>query len=122
MHRAFAAVCVAGGRTTAVALVDAYPARIAAYDQAGPKLNAMIRVNPAARSDAAALDAERRAGKIRRPLHEIPVTLGQVERALLTRGVMHVKVYTEHQPAGAEKATLVVPPRPVQPPQRAIRN
>ena len=40
------------GRTTSVALVDAYLARIAAYDQRGPALNAMIRLNPNARAEA----------------------------------------------------------------------
>lgn len=66
---------MASGRTTSVALVDAYLARIAAYDHGGPSLNAIIRVNPRARADAAALDAERAAGKVRGALHGIPVIL-----------------------------------------------
>lgn len=62
-------------RTTSVALVDQYLARIRAYDHAGPALNAIIRVNAKARAEAAALDAERRAGKVRGPLHGIPIIL-----------------------------------------------
>jgi Asp-tRNA(Asn)/Glu-tRNA(Gln) amidotransferase A subunit family amidase len=63
------------GRATSVGLVDAYLARISAYDHQGPALNAMIRLNPNARADAAAMDAERRAGKVRGPLHGIPIIL-----------------------------------------------
>ena len=66
---------MSSGRATAVTLVDAYLARIAAYDQDGPALNAVIRLNPRARSDAAALDAERQRGTVRGPLHGIPVLL-----------------------------------------------
>lgn len=61
------------GRLTSVQLVDAYLARIRAYDQRGPRLNAILRVNPRARAEAEALDAERKAGKVRGPLHGIPV-------------------------------------------------
>src|SRR6476659_1494334 len=64
---------MARGTTTSVALVDAYLARIAAYDHSGPALNAVIRVNPSARADAAALDVERKAGHVRGPLHGIPI-------------------------------------------------
>ena len=63
------------GRVTSVQLVDAYLARITAYEKSGPALNAMIRLNPAARADAARLDAERRSGRIRGPLHGIPIIL-----------------------------------------------
>ena len=66
---------MAGGRTSSVKLVDAYLARIAAYDQAGPKLNAIIRLNPNARADARRMDRERATGKVRGPLHGIPVLL-----------------------------------------------
>ena len=63
------------GRVTSASLVDAYLARIVAYDHAGPSLNAMIRLNPRARADAGVLDAERKAGHVRGPLHGIPVVL-----------------------------------------------
>src|SRR5688500_16205349 len=66
---------LASGRVTSVQLVDAYLARIAAYDQSGPRLNAIIRSNPKARADAARLDAERKAGQVRGPLHGIPIIL-----------------------------------------------
>ncbi len=63
------------GRVSSVLLVDAYLKRIEAYDRNGPMLNALIRLNPNARAEAAALDAERRAGRVRGPLHGIPIIL-----------------------------------------------
>jgi Asp-tRNA(Asn)/Glu-tRNA(Gln) amidotransferase A subunit family amidase len=66
---------MAAGRTTSRALVDAYLARIAAYDLRGPAINAMVRVNQNARADATRLDAERREGRVRGPLHGIPIIL-----------------------------------------------
>ncbi|MBX3148021.1 MAG: amidase [Gemmatimonadales bacterium] len=63
------------GTVTSVALVDAYLARIAAYDVGGPGLNSVIRQSASARTDAARLDAERRAGRVRGPLHGIPILL-----------------------------------------------
>src|SRR5688572_14198855 len=62
-------------RFTALDLTRAYLARIAAYDQKGPTLNSMVRVNPAAERDARAMDTERRAGKVRGALHGIPIIL-----------------------------------------------
>ena len=63
------------GELTSLELVDFYLARIAAYDDAGPMLNAFIYVNPAAREQAAALDAERAASGPSGPLHGIPIVL-----------------------------------------------
>lgn len=63
------------GTLTAEKLVSLHLARIAALDHAGPKLNAIITLNPKALEVARGLDAERKAGKIRSPLHGIPVVL-----------------------------------------------
>jgi amidase len=63
------------GRVTSLQLVDAYLARIAAYDASGPELNSYIRVSPRARADAQRLDDERRAGRVRGPLHGVPIAL-----------------------------------------------
>ncbi|MBL8642764.1 MAG: amidase [Rhodospirillaceae bacterium] len=60
---------------TAEALTQAYLARIAAYDKQGPAINAIITLNPRALEDARKRDAERKAGKVRGPLHGIPVVL-----------------------------------------------
>jgi amidase len=54
-------------------IVRQYLARIAAIDDAGPRLNAVIATFPDAIEQARRLDAERKAGKIRGPLHGIPV-------------------------------------------------
>jgi len=66
---------MAGGRLTAKALVQQYLARIEALDRAGPRLNAVLEINPDALEIAAALDRERREGTVRGPLHGIPLLL-----------------------------------------------
>jgi amidase len=61
------------GKLTSRALVEAYMARIKAYDQNGPKLNAIVMLNPHALEEADALDRERAQKGARGPLHGIPV-------------------------------------------------
>ena len=60
------------GRLTCVALVDAYLARIEAYDKKGPALNAITVVNPEARAQAQELDRRFKASGPVGPLHCIP--------------------------------------------------
>ncbi len=66
---------MASGRWTSRGLCERYLARIAEIDKAGPTLNAVIESNPDALAIADALDAERRAGKVRGPMHGIPVLI-----------------------------------------------
>ena len=63
------------GTLTSEALVQAYLARIAAMDTKGPKINAVIALNRHALADARKLDAERKAGHVRGPLHGVPILL-----------------------------------------------
>jgi amidase len=63
------------GTLTAEALTELYLARIAAYDQQGPAINTVISHNRNALNEARALDAERRAGRVRGPLHGVPIVL-----------------------------------------------
>jgi len=64
-----------GGESTAHAIVQLYLDRIAAIDAAGPSLHAVIELNPDALKIADQLDAERKNGKVRGPLHGIPVLI-----------------------------------------------
>jgi Asp-tRNA(Asn)/Glu-tRNA(Gln) amidotransferase A subunit family amidase len=63
------------GKTTSKALVQKYLARIEAYDARGPRLNAILTINPNALKEAEALDLERAAKGPRGPLHGIPIIL-----------------------------------------------
>lgn len=63
------------GQYTSVDITNKYLKRIAAIDRSGPKLNAVIELNPDALGIAAALDKERIEGKLRGPLHGIPLLI-----------------------------------------------
>ncbi|WP_280275689.1 amidase family protein [Nocardia wallacei] len=66
---------MASGEITSEQLTLAYLRRIRAFSLNGPRLNAVQEVNPDALDDAARLDAERREGRVRGPLHGIPVLI-----------------------------------------------
>jgi amidase len=70
LNRAFEA-----GTYSSEQLVQQCLARIAAYDDHGPKLNAVLTLNPKALEQARALDVERKSKGARSPLHGIPVLL-----------------------------------------------
>jgi amidase len=61
------------GAYSSEAITAAYLARIAAIDDSGPMLNAVIATFPDALDQARAMDAELRAGKYRGPMHGIPI-------------------------------------------------
>jgi len=63
------------GRLTALAITRHYLRRIHELDQRGPKINSVIELNPEAIPMAEALDVERKARRLRGPLHGIPILL-----------------------------------------------
>jgi amidase len=66
---------MAKGTETARSLSEKYLARIKALNEQGPMLQAVIETNPDALKIADGLDQERKAGKLRGPLHGIPVLI-----------------------------------------------
>ncbi len=75
------------GRWTARSLADFYVGRIRQLD---PRLRAVIETNPDAEAIAEELDAERKAGRVRGPLHGIPVlikdNIDTADRMMTTAG------------------------------------
>jgi amidase len=83
-------------------LVLAYQKRIETYN---PKFNAIISMNPKALDEATVLDAERKAGKLRGPMHGIPIALKDnimTEGLATTGGTIAFKDFVPK-----ENATLV---------------
>ncbi|HEV2017344.1 MAG TPA: amidase family protein, partial [Gemmatimonadaceae bacterium] len=66
---------MASGRMTARSITQQYIDRIQALDRTGPTLRSVLEINPEALSIADALDRERKAGKVRGPLHGIPILI-----------------------------------------------
>jgi amidase len=63
------------GKVSSEQAVKAYLKRIAEIDDSGPMLNAVLALNPDAIRQARKLDRERRKGKLRGPLHGVPILL-----------------------------------------------
>ena len=66
---------MASGKFSARSITQAYLDRIAALDRQGPNLRHVIETNPDALSIADSLDQERKSGRVRGPLHGIPVLI-----------------------------------------------
>src|ERR1700674_2975456 len=81
---------MASGRMTARSITQQYLDRIHALDRTGPTLRSVIEINPDALSIADALDRERKAGRVRGPLHGIPIlikdNIGTADRMTTTAG------------------------------------
>ncbi|MBK3516555.1 amidase [Carboxylicivirga marina] len=63
------------GELSSQQIVQLYLKRIEAIDKSGPKVNSIIEVNKEALLIAKVLDDERKSGKVRGPLHGIPVVI-----------------------------------------------
>ena len=63
------------GASTSRSITEIYLKRIEAIDKNGPTLNSVIEINPDALAIADKMDEERKAKKIRGPLHGIPVLI-----------------------------------------------
>jgi amidase len=78
------------GQDTARSLVEKYLARIEAVDRSGPALHSVIEINPDARDIADRLDAERKNGRVRGPLHGVPIlikdNIATADRMMTTAG------------------------------------
>jgi amidase len=63
------------GAATSRGVTEGYLARIDAIDRNGPALRSVIELNPDALAIADEMDRERKSGKVRGPLHGIPVMI-----------------------------------------------
>jgi amidase len=86
---------MAASELTARELVRMYLERIELIDRGGPKLNSVIEVNPQALEIAGQLDRERAEGKVRGPLHGIPVlikdNIDTADQMMTTAGSLALK-------------------------------
>src|ERR1041385_1178913 len=78
------------GTETSRSLVEKYLTRIEAVDRRGPALHSVLELNPDALAIADRLDAERKSGRTRGPLHGIPIlikdNIATADRMMTTAG------------------------------------
>src|SRR5207253_940243 len=91
------------GRETSRSLVEQYIARIEAIDRNGPELYSVLEMNPDSVAIAARLDDERRNGRVRGPLHGIPIlvkdNIATADRMMTTAGSLALAGVTPPQDA-----------------------
>jgi len=90
------------GRLTCRALVDAYLRRIRAYDKNGPGVNAIVTVNPDARTLADALDRRFAQSGLTGPLHCVPLIVKdnfETKGLQTTNGALVFKGYLPEEDA-----------------------
>ncbi|HRI19796.1 MAG TPA: amidase [Panacibacter sp.] len=80
------------GEYTARSVTEMYLKRIDVIDKSGPKINAVIELNPDALTIADDMDKERKAGKLRGPMHGIPVlikdNINTADKMMTTAGAL----------------------------------
>jgi amidase len=81
---------MASGKQTARKIAEKYLQRIEEVDRRGPALNSVIETNPEAYAIADALDRERKSGRVRGPLHGVPIlikdNIDTADRMMTTAG------------------------------------
>ncbi len=91
------------GVYTSAMLTDLYLQRIAVVDKDGPALNAVIEINPDARVIAEQMDRERKEGKLRGPLHGIPIlvkdNIDTADKMMTTAGSIALEGHKAKQDA-----------------------
>ena len=66
---------MSSGRMTSHSITQLYMARIEELDRKGPTLRHVLEINPDALAIADSLDRERKSGRVRGPLHGVPILL-----------------------------------------------
>ncbi|HUF74665.1 MAG TPA: amidase [Longimicrobiales bacterium] len=107
---------MASGALTSGDITRLYLERIANLDRAGPRLRSLIEIDPVAEETAERLDEERRAGRLRGPLHGIPVVvkdnIDTADRLTTTAGSLalagHVAARDSHVVARLREAGAII--------------
>ena len=99
------------GEMTARTIAEMYLKRIQEIDKKGPFLNSVIEINPDALQIADALDQERKDGKVRGPLHGIPIlikdNIDTADKMMTTAGSLALEGNIARQDAFAMNPTDV---------------